>query len=128
MSRHTPGPWMWRYCVGGYPELVCPRHGLLLVMDSVRAGMNRATLRFAIRTPADKGGLMRKAEEFMEAPGKDVPDYQLLPANPDMRLIAASPTLLDHLRRYHEHDQYCGCPANPCPVGKLITDLDAPTY
>lgn len=97
MTKHTPGPWEWRYCVGGYPELVHPKRGLLLVMDAVREGMHRATLRFARRTTSDVGGLMFKAAEFFVAPGKGVADLQV-PTNPDMRLIAAAPDLLEALR------------------------------
>lgn len=92
----TKGPWGWRYCVGGKPDLFAQRSGLPLVMDAVRSGMNRATLRFVNRSGSDKGGLMQRAEEFFEVPGKNVPDFQDS-KNPDAAFIARSRELLPRL-------------------------------
>jgi len=90
----TPGPWAWRWAYRGRPQLVHPSHGVLIVMDAVRDGMQGATVRFAERNPTDLGGIMCKAEHFFpEQPGRRVSDFQP-PLSPDMRLIAASPNLL----------------------------------
>ena len=53
----TKGPWKWRYPFGGVPMLAHPRSGLMIVMDAVRCGMQRATFRFAEprRTWSDNG-------------------------------------------------------------------------
>jgi hypothetical protein len=97
MSLHTPAPWAWRFPLGGLPELVHEGHGRLIVMDAVRDGMKRATMRFARRDPADLGGILYKAAEFFRAPGRRVPDVQV-PDHPDMRLMAAAPDLLKAAR------------------------------
>ena len=99
----TPGEWLWRWPSGrNAPHLVHPRKGMLLVMDAVRLGMNAATVRFATRSPVDKGGIMSSAENYMpDASGKR-PDYQE-PSNHDMAFIAHAradlPLALAEIRR-----------------------------
>lgn len=90
-AKATPGPWRWRYCHGGRPMLAHPGHGMLVVLDAVRDGMNGAQLRFAKRNPNDMGGLLYKASDLLERPGLGVPDFQDAD-NPDMAFIAASRT------------------------------------
>lgn len=87
----TPAPWRWRFPAGrsaGGPELTCPLYGLLLVLDAVRDGMNRATLRFARRTPADRGGLMDKAARYCVGSGEPVRSDWPVVENPDMEFMA----------------------------------------
>lgn len=88
LEKATPGPWAWRWASGGIPTLVHPQRGLLLVMDAERYGMNKAIVRFAKRSPNDKGGIMFKATEFLPSPSERDSDYAE-PTNPDMALIAA---------------------------------------
>ena len=86
VAAATPRPWLWWAREGSSnPTLICPNHGMLIVMDAVRSGMQGATLRFASRTPSDKGGILRKAETFLDGySGTDFPDVR----NPDMTFIA----------------------------------------
>lgn len=120
LAAATPPPWKWRWTRRSHrdgPELVNPRHGLLLVMDFVRSGMQGATARFATRNPTDRGGVMRLASAYMPVGGPTGLDYPI-PDNPDMRLIAdgremlaellgtvdAQATLIETLKR--ERDQF----------------------
>ena len=88
-DKATEGEWKWRRTDGSV-ELFNPRHGLLIIMDAVRKGMNAATLRFAVRTQRDKGGIMRTVDELVpyDPRGTDWPE----PENPDMAFIAHSRT------------------------------------
>lgn len=84
MGNHTPGPWEWFDRPNGI-YLATPHSGHLLVLDTVRSGMNGATLRFATWKGEERGrmgGLMRKAADI------DMPNH------PDARLISAAPDLL----------------------------------
>jgi hypothetical protein len=91
----TEGPWLWRYPVGGMPTLVSPPNGQCLIIDAVRSGMQRATMRFAIREKK-RGGIMCHAEEFFLNPGRHIPDFQE-PNNPDMEFMSAARTALPEL-------------------------------
>lgn len=102
MAKHTPGPWKWRHCYKsnrGF-ELVATHSGLLLVMDTIRHGMNSADVRFAIREN-NEGGLMFKATKLKH--NDDRGDYPEI-TNPDMNLIAASPDLYSVLKEISESE------------------------
>lgn len=93
-SRHaaaTKGPYKWRWTCGGHraPELIAPHHGMLLVMDAVRSGMNGAVLRFARRTDS-MGGLMFKLTDLL--PKRERRCAELIDAtgNPDADAMAHS--------------------------------------
>ena len=64
VEKMTPGPWRWQNPRGGVCSLVTVGRGMLLVLDAARSGLNRATLRFAMRSSKDEGGLMWKADQF----------------------------------------------------------------
>lgn len=112
----TPAPWAWRWPVGSRsgPDIVHPQCGMLLVMDARRFGMNGATVRFARRSPADRGGLMFDATQLMPDLTNSRPDFtndrdlaaleptiDQEPNNPDMHMMVAArnalPALLDAL-------------------------------
>ena len=93
----TPAPWVWRWPLGPSwaPELVCPRHGLLIVMDAVRLGMSGAVPRFAVREPK-RGGLLHKLTDLMDKPHRDLLDCR--PANnPDADFMSNSRSDMDWL-------------------------------
>lgn len=82
MSKHTPGPWEWRF-FGDKLTLCTVGRGCIIVMDFIRKGMNGATARFGMeRTSTDRAGVMRLAEEVD------------LDTHPDARLLKAAPELL----------------------------------
>lgn len=64
VAAATPGPWRWRRSQGGGAFLIAETRGSPLILDAVRHGMHGAELRFAVRNPADVGGLMHKANEL----------------------------------------------------------------
>lgn len=77
LHDHTPEPWCWyNRSLHGW-DLVAPHHGHLIIMDCVRRGMNGAQLRFARRSDA-MGGIMVKADEWGD-----------LAQHPDARRIVA---------------------------------------
>lgn len=103
MSAHTPGPWRWEFnekhkglhLVGGRPQYD------LTIIQPTRWGMSRATL--MIRDTAHDGmNLMHKLHERRDwiapfAGRAHHADWCADVTHPDMRLIAAAPTLLKAL-------------------------------
>lgn len=88
VMQHTPGPWNWYMSDKGQAMLATPDRGRLYVMQTVRCGMQGATVRFAKWGEGERGrrgGYMCKAEEFLR-------DGVLM--HPDALLIAAAPDLL----------------------------------
>jgi hypothetical protein len=87
MSKHTPGPWFWdvrkKYNVF---RLCSPIRGTLIVMDFSRWGMQSAQPRFSDRNGEKRGGIMEDGSKID------------LSKNPDARLIAAAPDLLEACR------------------------------
>lgn len=86
-AKQTPGPWRWRRGFGhkGSACLMAEHSGTLLVLDAVRAGMQGAEVRFAIRTAGDLGGIMHKASELD------------LGIHPDAALMALAPDMAEAL-------------------------------
>lgn len=82
----TPAPWTWWLGKDRAPVLVHPRRSILIVMDAVRQGMNGASLRFARRFD-DRGGVLRKAGEFLPAYQYRASEFSNDASNPDMRFI-----------------------------------------
>lgn len=87
---HTHGPWNWEiyHDYGGKRawRLITPINGHCIVMDFRRLGFQSAQPRFSDRGDAPLGGIMHDASEF-----EDLND------NPDARLMAAAPELLEAL-------------------------------
>jgi hypothetical protein len=82
----TKGPWYWRWCVGGKPELWAK--GCLIVMDFVRSGMAGAVARFAKRDPTDEGGIMFPLTETMPKPAARNPEIHAMIGVPDADLMS----------------------------------------
>lgn len=91
-TKHTAGPWDWFMSDNGQVMLATPDRGRLYVMQTVRCGMQGATVRFAYWGEGERGrrgGIMRKAEEFLS-------NGVLM--HPDALLISAAPDLLEALK------------------------------
>ena len=98
----TPEPWSWWFPSGAKgPSLAHPRHGLLLVMDAIRVGMQGGTIRFAQRTDV-MGGLMRPAATFIHEKGGHRADWASID-NADAQFIEHArsdvPALVAEVRR-----------------------------
>ena len=109
--NHTNGPWVWRYRQGEGFSLCTPDRGMLIVMDFVRMGMNRAQPRFARWQGEERarfGGIMHKAEDLGE-----------LHDHPDARLIAYAPEVFEALKAMVE--------ASPCQNGCAPDDMTCAT-
>lgn len=92
VMHHTPGPWDWYMSDNGQAMLATPDRGRLYVMQTVRCGMQGATVRFSKWGDGERGrrgGYMCKAEEFLRAG---------VLMHPDALLIAAAPDLLEALQ------------------------------
>jgi hypothetical protein len=104
--KHTPGPWYWEVS-GKTIRLFTPKNGHCIVMDFVRCGTQGAQPRFSDRGSAPLGGVMIKASEM-----KNI--YN----NPDARLIASAPDLLDACEKVLAYIIESG-------VGNYPGDMDA---
>jgi hypothetical protein len=103
---HTPGPWMWDVRPKSKTfRLITPHSGQLIVMDFVRWGMQSAQPRFSDRNGERRGGIMEDGSTLD------------LSKNPDARLIAAAPDLLEACQAVHDwlgsEDGYHALPFEP---------------
>lgn len=75
--QHTRGKWFWKLSLKNHPMLVTNHSGQLVVLDSVRSGMQGTKFR-----TRDEHCIMRDA----------TPDH------PDMQLIARAPEMFEALQ------------------------------
>ena len=95
IAAATVGPWGWWHRPQTPAILAVPAHGLLVVMDAVRRGMQGATLRFAKRDPT-AGGLLYKVEDM--SPDYDPRGSEFIEVNnPDAMFIAHARTDVEEL-------------------------------
>jgi hypothetical protein len=89
--EHTPGPWYWDVRPNTKTfRLVTPHGGHMIVMDFARWGMQGAQPRFSDRNGERRGGIMEDGSKID------------LSKNPDARLIAAAPELLEACKAMEE--------------------------
>ena len=100
----TPGPWEWWLRPNHPVMLAHPGHGLLIVMDAVRDGMQGATVRFAKRE-GTKGGLLHKASDLHKPYNSRASEFIELD-NPDAAFMTyartAMPQLIARVRELKE--------------------------